>query len=134
MYFLLILLLLSSSSHVCNARHLHSHHGKDTEDLEHDRTLTPLKPVQSLSSGLHSQKHQPMNGKDEVDERIGSATTKDARDTEALPRDVKGKSGSVVQIGSLVTVSWRIPRAKHGVHPGFNLDYSPPKLHPPSHN
>ncbi|RWR89819.1 hypothetical protein CKAN_01889000 [Cinnamomum micranthum f. kanehirae] len=121
MYFLPILLLLSSSSHVCNARHLHDHHGKDIEDLKHDRTLTPLKPVQSLSSGLHSQKHQPMNGKDGVHERVGSATTKDARDTEALPRDVKAKSGSVsgaVQIGSLVTVSWRIPPAKHGVHPG----------------
>lgn len=87
---------------------------------------------------MHSQQHQPMNAKDKVDERVGSATTEDPSDTEALPiRDVKGTRGSVsgaVQIGSLVTVSWRIPHAKRSVHPGFNLDYSQPKIHPPSHN
>lgn len=33
------------------------------------------------------------------------------------------------------SVSLRVPHRKHGEkHPGFNLDYSPPKTHPPSHN
>jgi hypothetical protein len=28
-----------------------------------------------------------------------------------------------------------VPQKKRGErHPGFNLDYSPPKTHPPSHN
>ncbi|KAI5391536.1 hypothetical protein KIW84_076375 [Lathyrus oleraceus] len=33
-------------------------------------------------------------------------------------------------------ISWRVPhKKKHSEkHPGFNLDYSPPKTHPPSHN
>ncbi|KAK9910867.1 hypothetical protein M0R45_034806 [Rubus argutus] len=35
-----------------------------------------------------------------------------------------------------VSVSWLVPRKKRGIRkqPGFNLDYSPPKTHPPSHN
>jgi activator of HSP90 ATPase len=35
-----------------------------------------------------------------------------------------------------VSVSWLVPRKKRGIQkqPGFNLDYSPPKTHPPSHN
>lgn len=36
---------------------------------------------------------------------------------------------------TLASVSWRVPRKKRGEkQPGFNLDYSPPKTHPPSHN
>ena len=36
---------------------------------------------------------------------------------------------------SRVSVSWRVPHKKRGEkQPGFNLDYSPPKTHPPSHN
>ncbi|KAF7844863.1 Transmembrane protein [Senna tora] len=33
-------------------------------------------------------------------------------------------------------VSWRVPHHKKrgNKNPGFNLDYSPPKTHPPSHN
>ncbi|KAK9742775.1 hypothetical protein RND81_03G196500 [Saponaria officinalis] len=32
-------------------------------------------------------------------------------------------------------VTWRVPKEKKGVpNTGFNLDYAPPKLHPPSHN
>lgn len=38
--------------------------------------------------------------------------------------------------GQQVSVSWRVPRKKRGIQkqPGFNLDYSPPKTHPPHHN
>lgn len=36
---------------------------------------------------------------------------------------------------SLVSVSWHVPHKKRSEkNPGFNLDYSPPKTHPPSHN
>ncbi|PIN06480.1 hypothetical protein CDL12_20960 [Handroanthus impetiginosus] len=32
-------------------------------------------------------------------------------------------------------VSWRMPHKKRGKQePGFNLDYLPPKTHPPVHN
>lgn len=33
------------------------------------------------------------------------------------------------------SMTWRVPHKKRGEkQPGFNLDYSPPKTHPPSHN
>ncbi|KAK6162548.1 hypothetical protein DH2020_002389 [Rehmannia glutinosa] len=36
---------------------------------------------------------------------------------------------------SLTSVSWRVPHKKKGEkEPGFNLDYLPPKTHPPVHN
>lgn len=50
----------------------------------------------------------------------------------------KGASSGALQAESLVSVSWRVPHHKKRSHekhiPGFNLDYSPPKTHPPSHN
>lgn len=52
-------------------------------------------------------------------------------------KGIIGRISGFIQIKSLVTVSWRIPpRGKHrdGHQPGFDMDYSPPKTHPPSHN
>uniref|UniRef100_A0A7N0TL57 Uncharacterized protein n=1 Tax=Kalanchoe fedtschenkoi TaxID=63787 RepID=A0A7N0TL57_KALFE len=37
--------------------------------------------------------------------------------------------------GEGTEVSYRVPHRKRGEQqPGFNLDYSPPKVHPPHHN
>ncbi|KAL2337562.1 hypothetical protein Fmac_012008 [Flemingia macrophylla] len=47
-----------------------------------------------------------------------------------------GKASGALQ-KSLVSVSWRVPHNKkkpRQKHPGFDLDYSPPKTHPPHHN
>lgn len=54
-------------------------------------------------------------------------------------KKVKTSSGSLKthESSSLVSVSnWRVPHHKKRGYknPGFNLDYSPPKTHPPSHN
>ncbi|GMI69686.1 hypothetical protein HRI_000637900 [Hibiscus trionum] len=47
----------------------------------------------------------------------------------------KSTSGATGTSKPVVSVSWRVPHRKRGQkHPGFNLDYSPPKTHPPSHN
>lgn len=44
-------------------------------------------------------------------------------------------TGANLQAKPLVSVGWRVPRKKRGEQqPGFNLDYSPPKTHPPVHN
>jgi hypothetical protein len=47
-----------------------------------------------------------------------------------------GKISVGLQKKSQVSVSsLRVPHKKHSEkHLGFNLDYSPPKTHPPSHN
>ena len=50
-------------------------------------------------------------------------------------KDAGEVSDSAVQKGSAGSFSWSLPRPKNrDKHPGFNLDYSPPKTHPPSHN
>lgn len=36
---------------------------------------------------------------------------------------------------AVASVGWRVPHRKKGeAEPGFNLDYLPPKTHPPVHN
>ncbi|XP_048335930.2 root meristem growth factor 10 [Ziziphus jujuba] len=36
---------------------------------------------------------------------------------------------------TVASVSWSVPHKKRGEkQPGFNLDYAPPKTHPPHHN
>lgn len=44
-------------------------------------------------------------------------------------------SGTPESDQSVASVSWRVPHKKRGdPEPGFNLDYLPPKTHPPVHN
>lgn len=54
------------------------------------------------------------------------------------PKKIQGeKTSDNHQTESLVSVPWRVPHDKNRrreKNPGFNLDYSPPKTHPPSHN
>lgn len=46
-----------------------------------------------------------------------------------------GTDDHAVQTESLATVSWKLPHRKRGEQqPGFNLDYDPPRTHPPVHN
>ncbi|KAK8631014.1 hypothetical protein V6N13_079781 [Hibiscus sabdariffa] len=48
--------------------------------------------------------------------------------------DTQEQEDGVVNHKSVVSVSWRVPHEKRGgKHPGFNVDYSLPKTHPPSH-
>ncbi|KAE8715231.1 Ubiquitin-like superfamily protein isoform 1 [Hibiscus syriacus] len=60
-------------------------------------------------------------------------------DAEVMSRTVENQKektyGAIGTSKAVVSVSWLVPHRKHGEkHPGFNLDYSPPKTHPPSHN
>lgn len=45
-------------------------------------------------------------------------------------------SGAHLQAESVDSVAWCVPHKKRGhqQQPGFNLDYAPPKTHPPVHN
>ncbi|XP_077242362.1 root meristem growth factor 10 [Tasmannia lanceolata] len=137
---LLIVLLLSLSLHACNARHLGAIHKvsiKDSEKMKFDKKLIQEKPVQLLPEEFQKQNHQQINEEGAINGRLGGSSLKKTKDMKALPKQIEATSGKfsgVVRIESLVTVSWRIPHDKHGEHPGFNLDYSPPKTHPPSHN
>ncbi|KAE9610774.1 hypothetical protein Lalb_Chr07g0190181 [Lupinus albus] len=46
-----------------------------------------------------------------------------------------GEDSVALKTESLVTVSMHVPHKKPlEEHPQFNLDYAPPKTHPPHHN
>ncbi len=60
---------------------------------------------------------------------------KETRKTNQKTTKVVAKTSGGVQSESLASVSWSVPHKKRSEkNPGFNLDYSPPKTHPPSHN
>jgi len=63
-----------------------------------------------------------------------SEKPRNRRSTSHRVHQVKSASGPLQK--SLVSVSWRVPHNKkpRQKHPGFDLDYSPPKTHPPHHN
>jgi len=68
---------------------------------------------------------------DNADQKLKDSKAKQKLDSV----DEIEKNPGAVKKESLVSVSWRVPQKKRGErHPGFNLDYSPPKTHPPSHN
>ncbi|KAF8379248.1 hypothetical protein HHK36_028680 [Tetracentron sinense] len=146
---LLFFFLLSLSMHACNARHLGvidkesgrqlDLSGKDVEKARLDNTSVPskMKPS-SLFEELGMQPEGAANGESMIDESWGGASTQKSKRSEGLLKEVDNKEGTisgVVQMESLVSVSWPVPHDKGRDHdPGFNLDYAPPKTHPPSHN
>lgn len=71
---------------------------------------------------------------------LSDVKTEELDAAEAMKKIISDSKRKVVsthhaQDGSLVSVSWHLPRKKPSEkHLGFNSDYSPPKTHPPSHN
>lgn len=66
---------------------------------------------------------------------ISSSSSSD--DDEKTNLEVKEASGPVSMKGiNGKSVTWKLPKKKQGEkqQPGFNLDYAPPKVHPPHHN
>ncbi|KAE8038694.1 hypothetical protein FH972_011173 [Carpinus fangiana] len=121
----LLVLLLCFSLHACNARHLPAADDhKRLEKSDHEKTgsdkISALSKVQAFFS------------KQNVD------STQKGKETKTNQKTYKseGKTSSdAVETESLVSVSWHVPHKEHSEkNPGFNLDYSPPKTHPPSHN
>ncbi|OMP00643.1 hypothetical protein COLO4_12495 [Corchorus olitorius] len=78
--------------------------------------------------------------KEESIDKSRSDDSQKLEDAVQTVKNAKGKGSGAVVVQtntkkSVVSVSWRVPHRKRGEkHPGFNLDYSPPKTHPPSHN
>ncbi|EYU31959.1 hypothetical protein MIMGU_mgv11b017236mg, partial [Erythranthe guttata] len=71
-------------------------------------------------------------------------STKSSKEDSRFEKDEAGKNiqakGNIpVEVSSgatrVASVSWTVPHKKRGEQePGFNLDYLPPKTHPPVHN
>lgn len=66
-----------------------------------------------------------------------SSSSADDADDEKTNLEVKEASGPVSMKGiNGKSLTWKLPKKKQGEkqQPGFNLDYAPPKVHPPHHN
>ncbi|THG09249.1 hypothetical protein TEA_024045 [Camellia sinensis var. sinensis] len=118
------------SLRACNARHL-GEIGKDDKKFplpnKNDEKVSPVKTLdepkfkQALSNQLVGEDmvKQSRVGKDDQPKPISS-----------MAKELEGQTGE-----SHVYVSWHLPHKKQGEpQPGFNLDYEPPKTHPPVHN
>ncbi|XVE74044.1 hypothetical protein DITRI_Ditri11bG0167400 [Diplodiscus trichospermus] len=145
-----LLFLLCLSLHACTARRLGAvdHKNKlekklnfsiknDMKNVFKKNSVVVLQATSSSSKELqYSTKEESIEESDHADDS-GQRLEDAAEVNRKTVENEKGKtSGAVHQTNkSVVSVSWRVPHRKHGEkHPGFNLDYSPPKTHPPSHN
>ncbi|CAK8575116.1 unnamed protein product [Lathyrus sativus] len=133
------LLFLCFSFHACNAgsRNLISLDNKMEKKLNFS-----LKIVEKNGFDSSQMKVNEGDNKMKINEFVGdSEKSKNRKSTNRrMLKGVRKVSVSVsvhgLQTKSHVSTSWRVPhKKKHSEkHPGFNLDYSPPKTHPPSHN
>ncbi|CAN6566427.1 hypothetical protein ACFX2I_040535 [Malus domestica] len=156
----LLLYLLCLSFHACNARRLGAVHkepdnkfhliNKSTKAQVSDHKIPAMSMMKSFSSKPSLDQGEKGESTVLQSDSINNKEpkhTKTTDDLKTIPKKIiKGStsapgadhpiSTSKHDKSSFVSVSWRVPRKKRGVQkqPGFNLDYSPPKTHPPSHN
>ncbi|TKY66351.1 hypothetical protein E2542_SST09221 [Spatholobus suberectus] len=126
-----LLFFLCIFLHACSARRLSTLHNKlekkphfSIKDDEINRFESFPKHLGLMNEGNNRMKTWSVPRKP----RKGRSTN------QKLLKAMRKDSGAL-QPKSLASVSWRVPRKKpREKDPGFNLDYSPPKTHPPSHN
>ncbi|KAL7604692.1 uncharacterized protein LOC111921377 [Lactuca sativa] len=122
------------------------------KDVNNDQKLKKVKEEQVH----HHHQHQPKshnlkmteNGKDQsskVDNDDHKKTDSKSQNKKDVNKDQKLKKVQEEEVHhhqhqhqpkSHTSVTFRVPPRNKRIHqqPGFNLDYSPPKTHPPSHN
>ncbi|QCE03040.1 hypothetical protein DEO72_LG8g1058 [Vigna unguiculata] len=118
----LLLFFLCISLHASYARHLNNIKLQQKSHFSIKLNEGPNK----TETRLVGDSEKPRNRRSTTNHRVQQA--------------VKNGSGALKK--SLVSVSWRVPHNNNNnnnkkprqKHPGFDLDYSPPKTHPPHHN
>ncbi|XP_057458203.1 uncharacterized protein LOC130748965 [Lotus japonicus] len=127
----LLLLFLCISLHACNARRI-GPLDKKMEKKHHFSTKSDEK-IEFDSS--------PKQLNDEGNGNVGARLVADSmkpksrRSTHQIV--LKGKASGSLRTESLASVSWRVPHHKKHSQKQlvqFDVDYEPPKTHPPSHN
>ncbi|GAA0160298.1 hypothetical protein LIER_16881 [Lithospermum erythrorhizon] len=144
---LLVALFLFMSTHPCNARRL--------LDIKRDAEGTFHLPnelfVQEIGRSIRVRASNPSNAQNSDSKEFHKGTLN--KDFPQETTIIKAQDGehyyprktlteinvheNGVNSSSSTNVSWQVPHNKkeeHQQEPGFNLDYSPPKTHPPVHN
>ncbi|KAL1331267.1 hypothetical protein HN51_048537 [Arachis hypogaea] len=138
--YLLLLIFLFISLHACNARHLSTLDKKKMEKKPHFSFKISSGDDEKKVLGSNPKQVNEEGGNDNKKVKTNRLVSSDHRRRSTKNQRVlktKGK-GAIKTTNSLVSsssISWRVPHKKPSEkNPGFNLDYSPPKTHPPSHN
>ncbi|RDX90333.1 hypothetical protein CR513_27821, partial [Mucuna pruriens] len=128
--YLLPLLFLFISLHACYARHL-SPFNKNMEEKSHFLVKS------DKQNGFDSSSKQLNEGDSKTETQLfgDSDQPRNRRSTNHRVHKANANASGALK-KSHVSVSWRVPHNEKPSqkHPGFNLDYSPPKTHPPHHN
>ncbi|KAK9273603.1 hypothetical protein L1049_018413 [Liquidambar formosana] len=134
--------------HACNARHLNDPVNEKPEKNFHLISKNDERVSHTKVSALPKSKHSVSEGHRELTSADSATEGSRPIDIAQKPKNLKairneskghhpkGKISGAVQSESFVSVSWHVPHDKKQgeSQPGFNIDYSPPKTHPPSHN
>ncbi|EEF50332.1 root meristem growth factor 10 [Ricinus communis] len=135
----LLLFLLCNSLHACNARPIPATTDNTNLDKKFnqndEKKVSVAEKVESSASGIAKEDSIVQTHLLEDNNQTSKDSKAKNKKLMMAKEDIARKSSGSVQKESLVSVPWRVPHKKRGdKHPGFNLDYSPPKTHPPSHN
>ncbi|CAI9263991.1 unnamed protein product [Lactuca saligna] len=143
-----ILILFLCLSHECTGRHPSS----DSLAMDDNAKLLSDSTIKSFENDLltvpdHLNLKMTKKRKDhscKVDNDHHMKTDSKSQNRKVVNKDQMLKKVQEEQVRprhqhhpkSHTTVIFRIPPRNKRIHqqPGFNLDYSPPKTHPPSHN
>ncbi|GAA0152980.1 hypothetical protein LIER_43201 [Lithospermum erythrorhizon] len=139
---LVIFLLFLSLHHACNARKLGVVMNKELSEsglLPANKVLDPSTSHWSNEVDLTRKLiHKgTMKVQDDQYQRSRIENNKSSSIEGALVKTHMGSSSSSTgsQRETLVSVPWKLPHKKKGKRqPWIDLDYSPPKTHPPVHN
>ncbi|KAF9687708.1 hypothetical protein SADUNF_Sadunf02G0121100 [Salix dunnii] len=140
-YFLLSFLCLCL--HACNARPLadinnnpeKKFHIKTNQNDQKEISVTTVPTVESSSSKEFGEAKKDSIAKTRLGDKAQKLKGSKAKQKLDSFDEIEKNPADTKKEYSLVSATWRVPQKKRGErHPGFNLDYSPPKTHPPSHN
>ncbi|GLT39566.1 hypothetical protein SLA2020_137500 [Shorea laevis] len=130
----ILLFILCLSLHASHGRRLAVYEKKLAKKLH--PSIRASERNDEKVSGVPKMKHK-LSKEAGVPKEEGKKETSESpklKDGRAKEQKMKTLSSSRM-VESLDAVSWRVPHMKRGEkNPGFNLDYAPPKTHPPSHN
>ncbi|XP_020235897.1 uncharacterized protein LOC109815556 [Cajanus cajan] len=131
--YLVLLFFLCISLHACCARHLSPLNKK----LEEKSRFSIKSDEKNGFESSPKQLNEGNNNKTETRLVGDSEKPRNRRSyNHRVHKAAIGKASGALK-KSLVTVSWHVPhnnKKPRQKHPGFDLDYSPPKTHPPHHN
>uniref|UniRef100_A0A7N0SZ38 Uncharacterized protein n=1 Tax=Kalanchoe fedtschenkoi TaxID=63787 RepID=A0A7N0SZ38_KALFE len=104
----------------------------DNKNDDHKSNLTARKDLLGLQTAYSGKPSKTGISNNDNIVKVGARSHKRRSSKRSSMKMIsrQAKTG-----GGGTKVSYRVPHRKRGEQqPGFNLDYSPPKVHPPHHN